>query len=86
MTDIQEDSVDIVIGEVTGPASRKQQMVVEAVQLALENAPPPGSRTDVQSFRIASIEFEHGGFVGSTTTRVSLEVKDGPMSRHGDKR
>jgi hypothetical protein len=69
-----------VVGQATGPAGQKQQMLMEALQDALENAPPLPAGTDVQSFRLVSVELEHGGFVGSTRTRVQLDVKPGPLS------
>jgi hypothetical protein len=53
-------------------------MFTEALLAALENAPPPES-TDIQHFKVMSIELEHGGFVGSTRTRVTLEVQPGPL-------
>lgn len=63
--------METVIGDASGPPGKKQQMLLEALQQALENAPPPHPGTDIQNFRLASIEFEYGGFVGSTKTRVS---------------
>ena len=68
-----------VIGEVTGPAGRKQVLLIEALQAALENAPPPPLGTDVQSFRLVSVELEHGGFTGATRTRVTLDLENGPL-------
>jgi hypothetical protein len=53
-------------------------MLLEALQNALDNAPPPQG-TDVQWFRVLSIELQHGGFVGSTTTRVTVSVRPGPL-------
>ena len=53
-----------VIGQVTGPADQKKAMFVEALQKALENAPPPPPGTDIQNFRLLAVELEHGGFVG----------------------
>lgn len=67
------------VGEVTGPAGRKQVLFLEALQKALDDAPPPSPGNDVQNFRLISVELEHGGFVGSTRTRVTLDVEDGPL-------
>ena len=67
------------IGEVTGPADRKQAMFLEALQKALEDAPAPPPGIDIQNFRLISVELEHGGFVYSTKTRVTLEVHNGPL-------
>ena len=68
-----------VIGEVTGPAGTKKALLVEALQKALENAPPPPPGTDIQNFHVVSVELEHGGFTGATKTRVTLNVQDGPL-------
>jgi hypothetical protein len=67
-----------VVGEVTGPPSQKKALLLEALQKALENAPPPSSG-DIQNFRVVSVELEQGGFTGATRTRVTLEVNDGPL-------
>jgi hypothetical protein len=68
-----------VIGEATGPANEKRALLVEALQQALENAPPPSPGNDIQHFRLVSVELEHGGFVLNTRTRVTLEFADGPL-------
>ena len=68
-----------VYGEATGPAGMKQALFLEALQNALENAPPPPAGTDVQHFRVEAIELEHGGFTGATRTRVKLDVQPGPL-------
>ena len=68
-----------VSGEATGPAGQKKVLLVEALQNALESAPPPPQGFDVQNFRLLSIELEHGGFVESTRTRVTLDVQSGPL-------
>lgn len=73
--------METVIGQALGPGGKKQQMLLEALQDALENSPPLPPGTDIQSFRLVAIELEHGGFVGSTRTRVTLEVKPGPLDR-----
>ena len=67
------------IGEVTGPPDTKQAMFLEALQKALEDAPPPSPGTDVQHFRLLAVELEHGGFVNNTRTRVTLDVQSGPL-------
>ncbi|HEX8737757.1 MAG TPA: hypothetical protein VF721_20665 [Pyrinomonadaceae bacterium] len=71
--------MEISIGEVSGPFGEKRVMLVEALQQALENAPPPGEGSDVQSFRLLSVELEHGGFTNVTRTRVKLEFRDGTL-------
>lgn len=68
-----------VVGEATGRGGVKHAMLAEALQNALENAKPPSAGNDVQTFRLSSVELEHGGIVGSTVTRVTLEVRDGPL-------
>ena len=68
-----------IVGEVTGPADRKQVLLIEAFQAALEKAPPPPLGTDVQSFRLVSVELEHGGFTNATRTRVTLDLENGPL-------
>ena len=68
------------IGEVTGPPGQKQAMLLEALQQALDNAPPPQGGTDIQNFRLLSVELEHGGFTGATRTRVTIEVRPGPLT------
>jgi hypothetical protein len=70
--------MEISIGEATGPAGRKQVLLLEALQQALDNAPPPSSG-DIQNFLLLSVELEHGGFAGITKTRVILEVRDGSL-------
>ena len=70
-----------ITGKVTGPAGRKKALLLEAIQKALEDAPQPPEGTDIQNFRLVSVEFEHGGFVQSTTTRVTLDVQPGPLTR-----
>ena len=69
----------LAIGEVTGPPGQKKVLLLEALQQALENAPPPSSGGDIQNFRVVSVELEYGGFTGATRTRVTLEVNDGPL-------
>lgn len=71
--------MEISVGEATGPAGKKQVMLQEALQQALENAPPPPGGTDVQNFLLLSVELEHGGFAGVTKTKVRLEVRPGPL-------
>jgi hypothetical protein len=75
----EENTLAKTVGEVTGPAGQKMAMFVEALQLALENSPPPPPGTDVQNFRMVAVELEHGGIVGSTKTRVILDVQNGPL-------
>jgi hypothetical protein len=71
--------MEVSIGEVTGPFGQKKAMLVEALQQALENAPPPQAG-DIQNFRLLSVELEHGGFTNVTRTRVTLEVRSGPLT------
>jgi len=71
--------MEISTGEATGPAGEKKVLLLEALQQALDNAPPPPRGTDVQNFLLLSIELEHGGFAGITKTRVILEVRPGPL-------
>ena len=66
-----------IVGEATGPAGRKKVLLVEAIQAALESAPPPNPGTDIQTFRLISVEIEQGGFTGATRTRVILDLEDG---------
>jgi hypothetical protein len=67
-----------VIGEATTSGTSTQPLLVEAIQNAIQNAPGmPG--TDIQHFTLLKVEFEHGGFVGSTRTRVTLDAKRGPL-------
>lgn len=65
-----------VVGESTSPG--KKQKLVQALQDALDKAPPP-SKGDIQNFKLVSVELEYGGFLGSTRTRVTLDVKNGPL-------
>ena len=71
--------MELAIGEVTGPPGQKKALLLEALQKALENAPPPAGGNDIQNFRVVAVELEHGGFTGSTRTRVTLEVSDGSL-------
>jgi hypothetical protein len=75
----KEKGMAHVYGEVTGPAGQKQALLVEALQKALENAPPPPAGTDIQHFRLEAVELEHGGFTDATRTRVKLDVQPGPL-------
>ncbi len=69
----------ITIGEATAHAEKKV-LLLEALQQALDNAPPPETPgTDIQNFQLLSVEFEFGGWAGSTRTRVTVNVEDGPM-------
>jgi hypothetical protein len=70
-----------VVGHATGPASTKQPMLLEALQDALNNAPPPPPHSDIQHFTLLLVQLEHGGFVNNTTTLVTLDVQPGPLSR-----
>ncbi len=71
--------MSVVIGEATSAPSTKQQMFLDALQQALDNAPSPGPGTDIQHFRLVSVELEFGGFMLSTKTRVTLDVHPGPL-------
>lgn len=73
------DSPRVVTGEASA-AGKKLVQFQEAFQNAIDNAPPPSQGNDMQSFRLVAVEFEFGGFVGSSRTRVTLEVRDGPLS------
>lgn len=64
------------VGEAT--AKGRKQKFAEALQDALERAPAP-KKADIQHFKLLSVELEFGGFAGTTRTRVTLEVKDGPL-------
>ena len=68
-----------LIGEAVGIAGVKQALLAEALQNALDGSPAPKPGTDVQNFQLLAVEFEHGGFTGTTKTRVTLNVKDGPL-------
>lgn len=67
-----------VIGEASD-ASMKKASVLEAIQDALDHAPPPTAGNDVQVFTLAKVEVQFGGFVPSSKTRVTLIVRDGPL-------
>lgn len=58
---------------------RKRPKIFEAFQLAIEKAPPPPPGTDVQSYKLVSVEVEFGGLTGATKTRVCVEVVNGPL-------
>lgn len=68
-----------VVGTADGPAGKMQEMLVAALQNALESAPAPSPGNDVQRFTLVTVEFQHGGFTSTTTTRVTLDVEDGPL-------
>lgn len=68
-----------VTGEARDNGPKKHAMFVEALQAALENAPPPSAGNDIQNFRLVSVELEYGGIVGANRTRVTLDVNDGPL-------
>ena len=69
-----------IIAEVTAQA-KKKVLLREALQKALNNAPSPPPGTDVQTFRLLSVQLEYGGFTGNTVTRVTLDVKKGQLPR-----
>ncbi len=71
----------VSVGVATGPANTKKAMLVEALQQALENVPPPPAGVDIQHFELLRIDLEHGGFTGTTRTRVMLSVKPGPLGQ-----
>jgi len=73
------DYMATVIGEVTGRANTKRVLFLEALQKAFESAPSPPQGFDVQHFRLVSVEFEYGGFVNSTKTRITIDVENGPL-------
>lgn len=70
---------EISVGEASGPANEKKVMLLEALQQALDDAPPPPAGFDIQNFTLLAVELEHGGFTGVTRTRVTLEVRSGPL-------
>jgi hypothetical protein len=74
-----------VVGEATTAAASTTPMLLEAIQDAMTKARPPAG-TDIQHFEVLKIELEHGGFVGSTRTRVTLEAKKGPLPEPGKPR
>ena len=47
-------------------------MLAEAIQDALEKAPPPGGGADIQRFEVLRVQLEHGGIAGTTVTRVTM--------------
>jgi hypothetical protein len=61
----------------------KKVLLVEALQKALEHAPPPPPGNDTQHFRLVAVELEFGGFAGSTKTRVTFDVQTGPLPPSG---
>jgi len=65
-------------GTAVGEPNRIQVRLAEAIEDAIANAPPPDG-TDIQNFRLLSVELEHGGFTLATTTRVTLDCKPGPL-------
>jgi hypothetical protein len=60
--------------KVVGEASGKKVMLTEALQDALDNAPPP-VKADIQRLELLAVELAKGGFTNLTTTRVTLQVK-----------
>jgi hypothetical protein len=56
-------------------------MLAEAIQDALEKAPPPEG-ADIQRFDVLRIQLEHGGIAGTTLTRVTVEVEPGSLTRN----
>jgi hypothetical protein len=71
----------ISVGEYedTSALGKKSPRILEAFQDALQKAPPPPLGTDVQTYRLISVEVEFGGFTGSTKTRVCVEVLNRPL-------
>lgn len=53
---------------------RNEVLLKEAIEDAIAHAPTPGQGTDVQTFKLSSVEIITGGFVLSTTTKVTLEI------------
>jgi hypothetical protein len=74
-----------IIGEATGPPGKKQALVFEALQEALDNAPPPPPGTDIQHFQVMAVELQYGGFTGATKTRVTLNIENGPLPSEDDR-
>lgn len=71
----------IIIGEATATA-QKQVMLVEALQDALNKA-PMFPHSDSIHFRVSAIDVEFGGIVGTTKTRVTVDVEPGTLDDHG---
>ncbi len=69
-----ESQMAKVTGKATGHAGKFQVLLTEALQDALANAPPPPAGNDVLQLKLIDLRIEHGGFVLSTTTRVTLEI------------
>lgn len=60
---------------------KKVPRILEAFQQAIDKAPPPPKGTDVQTYRLLSVEVEFGGFTGATKTRVCVEVLNRPLPK-----
>ncbi len=67
-----------LVATVTADA-RREVMLTQALQKALDEAPPPPPGNSIQTFTLQTVEIEYGGFVGSTRTRVTLDVSNGPL-------
>ena len=63
-----------ITGQATGQANHKQVLLNEALQDALDKAPPPRAGSDIVQLKLAEVRIKHGGFVGSTTTTVTLDI------------
>ena len=70
-----------VIGEAVATA-QKQVTLAEALQDTLNKA-PAFPHTDSVHFRVSTNDVEFGGIVGSTKTRVTVDVEPGPLEDHG---
>lgn len=60
------------------PAGTKNVKFIEALQQALDTAPPPDIG-DIQSYKVTEISVEYGGITAMTRTRVGIEVADAPL-------
>jgi hypothetical protein len=67
-----------VRGEATTQGAGTKVLLAEALEDAVKKAPPP-PRGDIVHLELLKVEIEHGGIVGSTRTRVTVDVKSGPL-------
>lgn len=72
-----------ISAEVTANADHKAPRILEAFQKAIDMTPPPSPHFDIQTYALAKIEVQYGGFVKSTVIRVTIDVFDGPFPSSG---